>query len=222
MTTGRINQVAFLRDVGTAWSSTHRRVGGEAKTGHERRSSRGTKCIASDEQGRDPTPTKRSASESTIEHRCTNAAAPVGGARLGHRARSRSAPWPRRARDGSFGWTSGFHRFRYATQDPDCTPRARWPLGERLKRSACRQFDAKGHGACQRALPFYHSHAHCVRVAASTITGPRPTQPRNRPGSRGNNERGHATTAWHEKTDPPARTRQIDPSWFPPTQAASA
>lgn len=29
MTTGRINQVAFLRDVGTAWTSTHRRIGGE-------------------------------------------------------------------------------------------------------------------------------------------------------------------------------------------------
>ncbi|KAK8684370.1 hypothetical protein V6N13_040400 [Hibiscus sabdariffa] len=40
----RINQVAFLRDVRLAWSSTHYLGRGEAITGREHRSCRGTKC----------------------------------------------------------------------------------------------------------------------------------------------------------------------------------
>ncbi|KAK8547798.1 hypothetical protein V6N13_027411 [Hibiscus sabdariffa] len=42
--TPRINQVAFLRDVCLAWSSTHYLGRGEAITGREHRSCRGTKC----------------------------------------------------------------------------------------------------------------------------------------------------------------------------------
>ncbi|KAK8684334.1 hypothetical protein V6N13_040364 [Hibiscus sabdariffa] len=44
MTTGRINQVAFLRDVRLAWSSTHYLGRGEAITGREHCLCRGTKC----------------------------------------------------------------------------------------------------------------------------------------------------------------------------------
>ena len=38
---------------------------------------------------------------------------------------------------------SKYRRFRYATQDPYRTPRAQRPLGEKLKRSVVRQFDAR-------------------------------------------------------------------------------
>ncbi|KAK8590563.1 hypothetical protein V6N13_057456 [Hibiscus sabdariffa] len=41
---GWINQVAFLCDVRLAWSSTHYLGRGEAITGREHRSCRGTKC----------------------------------------------------------------------------------------------------------------------------------------------------------------------------------
>lgn len=54
MTTGRINQVAFLRDVGTAWPSTCRVSGEEVTTVHERRPRLGTKCVATEGQGPGP------------------------------------------------------------------------------------------------------------------------------------------------------------------------
>lgn len=143
MTTGRINQVAFLRDVGTAWHSTRRRIGGEAKTGHEHRACQETKCLKRTNGSLDPTPNKHSASESTVKHLSTNAAEPRTGARLGHRARLRSTPQPRKgARRNTYSGTSDCHHKRYATQDPDCPP-LRLPQGERMKRSAVRQFDAK-------------------------------------------------------------------------------
>ena len=74
MTTGRINQVAFLRDVGTAWASTSRAGNEESKTMHERRTYRGTKRIAPNERVHGPTPTKLSAALSTIKRRCTEEA----------------------------------------------------------------------------------------------------------------------------------------------------
>ncbi|KAK8621537.1 hypothetical protein V6N13_080970 [Hibiscus sabdariffa] len=46
MTTGRINQVAFLRDVRPACSSTHYLGRGEAITGQDHRSCRGKKCTS--------------------------------------------------------------------------------------------------------------------------------------------------------------------------------
>ena len=45
MTTGRINQVAFLRDVGTAWPSTCPVSYEEVITEHEHRTCQETKCI---------------------------------------------------------------------------------------------------------------------------------------------------------------------------------
>ncbi|KAK8684290.1 hypothetical protein V6N13_040320 [Hibiscus sabdariffa] len=44
MTTGRNNQVAFLRDVRPTWSSTHYLGRREALMGREHHSCRGTKC----------------------------------------------------------------------------------------------------------------------------------------------------------------------------------
>ncbi|KAK8527955.1 hypothetical protein V6N13_003255 [Hibiscus sabdariffa] len=54
MTTGRINQVAFLRDVRPAWSSTHYLGRGEAITRREHRSCRGTKCTSYERTGPRP------------------------------------------------------------------------------------------------------------------------------------------------------------------------
>ncbi|KAK8634490.1 hypothetical protein V6N13_022371 [Hibiscus sabdariffa] len=54
MTTGRINQVAFLRDVRPACSSTHYLGRGEAITGQDHRSCRGTKCTSYERPGPRP------------------------------------------------------------------------------------------------------------------------------------------------------------------------
>lgn len=54
MTTGRINQVAFLRDVRPVRSSSHHLGGGEAVTGRDRRSCRGTKCETFERSGSGP------------------------------------------------------------------------------------------------------------------------------------------------------------------------
>ncbi|KAK8666928.1 hypothetical protein V6N13_007080 [Hibiscus sabdariffa] len=54
MTTGRINQVAFLRDVRPACSSTHNLGRGEAITGQDHRSCRGTKCTSYERPGPRP------------------------------------------------------------------------------------------------------------------------------------------------------------------------
>ncbi|KAK8586372.1 hypothetical protein V6N13_009965 [Hibiscus sabdariffa] len=50
----RINQVAFLRDVRLAWSSTHYLGRGEAITRREHRSCRGTKCTSYERTGPRP------------------------------------------------------------------------------------------------------------------------------------------------------------------------
>ncbi|KAK8524118.1 hypothetical protein V6N13_027050 [Hibiscus sabdariffa] len=52
--TPRINQVAFLRDVRPAWSSTHYLGRGEAITRREHRSCRGTKCTSYERTGPRP------------------------------------------------------------------------------------------------------------------------------------------------------------------------
>ncbi|KAK8590390.1 hypothetical protein V6N13_057283 [Hibiscus sabdariffa] len=54
MTTGRINQVAFLRDVRLAWSSTHYIGRGEAIMRREHRSCQGTKCTSYERTGPRP------------------------------------------------------------------------------------------------------------------------------------------------------------------------
>ncbi|KAK8634703.1 hypothetical protein V6N13_022671 [Hibiscus sabdariffa] len=54
MTTGRINQVAFLRDVRPACSSMHYLGRGEAITGQDHRSCRGTKCTSYERPGPRP------------------------------------------------------------------------------------------------------------------------------------------------------------------------
>ncbi|KAK8616739.1 hypothetical protein V6N13_116709 [Hibiscus sabdariffa] len=54
MTTGRINQVAFLRDVRPACSSTYYLGRGEAITGQDHRSCRGTKCTSYERPGPRP------------------------------------------------------------------------------------------------------------------------------------------------------------------------
>ncbi|KAK8557822.1 hypothetical protein V6N12_010046 [Hibiscus sabdariffa] len=54
MTTGRINQVAFLRDVRPVCSSTHYLGRGEAITGRDHRSCRGTKCTSYERPGPRP------------------------------------------------------------------------------------------------------------------------------------------------------------------------
>lgn len=143
MTTGRINQVAFLRDVGhrTSPSSPTVRLAG-ARDGARASFASRDEMRTPGGGGRDPTPTKRSASESTVERPCANAAAPVGGhARCTGRDVVRPAA-PEGARRKGDGDTTDCHRYGYAAQDPEGPPGARWPRGERLKRSAGRQFDA--------------------------------------------------------------------------------
>ncbi|KAK8670580.1 hypothetical protein V6N13_037198 [Hibiscus sabdariffa] len=94
MTTGRINQVAFLRDVRPACSSTHNLGRGEAITGQDHRSCQGTKCTSYERPGLDPTLTRFTASKSTIEHRCTDVAESCRSTHSGHRARLRSTKQP--------------------------------------------------------------------------------------------------------------------------------
>lgn len=166
MTTGRINQVAFLRDVGTAWHSTRRRIGGEAKTGHEHRACRETKCLKGTDGSSDPTPTKHSASESTVERLGTNTAEPRHGGTLGTQGTTEVHPAATKGtRRNTYDGTSDYHHERYATQDPDCPP-MRLPHGLRMKRSAVRQFDATStepadtHNHVTTHVPVAHARQH--------------------------------------------------------------
>ncbi|KAK8526952.1 hypothetical protein V6N13_094010 [Hibiscus sabdariffa] len=144
MTTGRINQVAFLRDVRPAWSSTHYLGRGEAIT---RRESivrvEGQNAQATSEQGLDPTLTRYSASESTIEHRCTDVVESCRSTHSGHRARLRSTKQPQGHLTDK-GW-------QYIQNSIDLGTQHRIPIaplglddhkGRTLKSSAARQFDA--------------------------------------------------------------------------------
>ncbi|KAK8475622.1 hypothetical protein V6N13_046394 [Hibiscus sabdariffa] len=143
MTTGRINQVAFLRDVRPAWSSTHYLGRGEAITRREHRSCRGQNAQATSEQGLDPTLTRYSASESTIEHRCTDVVESCRSTHSGHRARLRSTKQPQGHLTDK-GW-------QYIQNSIDLGTQHRIPIaplglddhkGRTLKSSAARQFDA--------------------------------------------------------------------------------
>ncbi|KAK8590447.1 hypothetical protein V6N13_057340 [Hibiscus sabdariffa] len=119
MTTGRINQVAFLRDVRLAWSSTYYLGRGEAIT------------------------RRYSASESMIEHRCTDVVKSCRSTHSGHRARLRSTKQPQGHLTDK-GWQYIRNCIDLGTQHRIAIA----PLGldghkgRTLKSSAARQFDA--------------------------------------------------------------------------------
>ena len=69
-----------------------------------------------------------------------------------------------------------FHRVGYATKDPTSTPRARGPRGGFAEEECGSTVRCAKHGACRHTQPYHHSHAHCVRAAASSTTGPQPTR----------------------------------------------
>ncbi|KAK8640913.1 hypothetical protein V6N13_008665 [Hibiscus sabdariffa] len=94
MTTGRINQVAFLRDVRPACSSLHYLGRGEAIRGKIIVHVEGQNAQATSDRGLDPTLTRFSASKSTIEHRCTDVVESCRSTHSGHRARLRSTKQP--------------------------------------------------------------------------------------------------------------------------------
>lgn len=102
MTTGRINQVAFLFRRRHCMVLQRNQGNEEAITGHEHRPYKTKKCIASSDQGRNPSLTRHSASRSTVEHQCTDVATPIRWAHSGHRAQLRSTTHPVRAQDGHY------------------------------------------------------------------------------------------------------------------------
>ncbi|KAK8590586.1 hypothetical protein V6N13_057477 [Hibiscus sabdariffa] len=127
----RINQVAFLRDVRPAWSSTHYLGRGEAITRREHRSCRGTKCTSYERTGPRPYAHEifriRKHDRASMHRRSRIMSIDTlgtPGTTKVHQATTRSL-------DGQ-GMTihPKFHRFRYATQDPYRTPWARRPQGE--------------------------------------------------------------------------------------------
>ncbi|KAK8616751.1 hypothetical protein V6N13_116721 [Hibiscus sabdariffa] len=160
MTTGRINQVAFLRDVRHACSSTHYLGRGEAITGQDHRSCRGTKCTSYERPG--PRPYAHEIFRIQKNDRASM-----------HR-RGRIMPIDTLGTSS----TTEVHQAatRYATQDPYRTPWARRPQGDDIEEECGSTVPCMKHGACRHTQPFHHSHAHCVLVAASTPTGPQPTR----------------------------------------------
>ncbi|KAK8496370.1 hypothetical protein V6N13_030343 [Hibiscus sabdariffa] len=134
MTTGRINQVAFLRDVRPAWSSTHYLGRGEAITRREHRSCRGTKCTSYERTGPRPYAHKifriRKHDRASMHRRSRIMSIDTlgtPGTTEVHQAATRSL-------DGQgMAIHPKFHRFRYATQDPYRTPWARRPQGEDIE-----------------------------------------------------------------------------------------
>ena len=179
MTTGRINQVAFLRDVRPAWSSTHCLDRGEAATGREHRSRRGTKCTSLERSGPRPYAHEifriRKHDRASMHRRCrivSNDAFGTPSTTEVHQAATRAVDEQGMAKHPKF------HRFRYTAQDPCLTPWARRSQGEETLKGECGStVRCMKHGACRNTQPFHHSHAHCVQVAASTPTGPQPTRP---------------------------------------------
>ncbi|KAK8616857.1 hypothetical protein V6N13_116827 [Hibiscus sabdariffa] len=173
----RINQVAFLRDVRPACSSTHYLGRGEAITGQDHRSCRGTKCTSYERPGprpyaheiyriqkHDRASMHRRGRIMPIDTLGTPSTTEV------HHAATRSLD------EKGMTIHPKFHRFRYATQDPYRTPWARRPQGEDIEEECGSTVRCMNHGACRHTQPFHHSHAHCVLVAASTPTGPQPTR----------------------------------------------
>ncbi|KAK8670537.1 hypothetical protein V6N13_037155 [Hibiscus sabdariffa] len=177
MTTGRINQVAFLRDVRPACSSKHNLGRGEAITGQDHRSCQGTKCTSYEGPGprpyaheiyriqkHDRASMHRRGRIMPIDTLGTPSTTEV------HQAATRSLD------EKGITTHPKFHRFRYATQDPYRTPWARRPKGEDIEEESGSTVRCMKHGACRHTQTFHHSHAHCVLVAASTPTGPQPTR----------------------------------------------
>ncbi|KAK8616820.1 hypothetical protein V6N13_116790 [Hibiscus sabdariffa] len=173
----RINQVAFLRDVRPACSSTNYLGRGEAITGQDHRSCRGTKSTSYERPGprpyaheiyriqkHDRASMHRLGRIMLIDTLGTPSTTEV------HQAATRSLD------EKGMTIHPKFHRFRYATQDPYRTPWARRPQGEVIEEECGSTVRCMKHGACRHTQPFHHSHAHCVLVAASTPTGPQPTR----------------------------------------------
>ncbi|KAK8531008.1 hypothetical protein V6N13_050268 [Hibiscus sabdariffa] len=103
----------------------------------------GQNAQATSEQGLDPTLTRYSASESTIEHRCTDVVESCRSTHSGHRARLRSTKQPQGHLTDK-GW-------QYIQNSIDLGTQHRIPIaplglddhkGRTLKSSAARQFDA--------------------------------------------------------------------------------
>ncbi|KAK8499673.1 hypothetical protein V6N13_003192 [Hibiscus sabdariffa] len=143
MTTGRINQVAFLRDVRPAWSSTHYLGRGEAITRREHRSCRGTKCTSYERTGPRPYAHEIFRIRKHVEHRCTDVVESCRSTHSGHRARLRSTKQPQGHLTDK-GW-------QYIQNSIDLGTQHRIPIaplglddhkGRTLKSSAARQFDA--------------------------------------------------------------------------------
>ncbi|KAK8523768.1 hypothetical protein V6N13_057512 [Hibiscus sabdariffa] len=130
----RINQVAFLRDVRPAWSSTHYLGRGEAITRREHRSCRGTKCTSYERTGPRPYAHEifriRKHDRASMHRRSRIMSIDTlgtPGTTEVHQATTRSL-------DGQgMAIHPKFHRFRYATQDPYRTPWARRPQGEDIE-----------------------------------------------------------------------------------------
>ncbi|KAK8528719.1 hypothetical protein V6N13_095829 [Hibiscus sabdariffa] len=130
----RINQVAFLRDVRPAWSSTHYLGRGEAITRREHRSCRGTKCTSYERTGPRPYAHEifriRKHDRASMHRRSRIMSIDTlgtPGTTEVHQAATRSL-------DGQgMAIHPKFHRFRYATQDPYRTPWARRPQGEDIE-----------------------------------------------------------------------------------------
>ncbi|KAK8590583.1 hypothetical protein V6N13_057475 [Hibiscus sabdariffa] len=130
----RINQVAFLRDVRPAWSSTHYLGRGEAITRREHRSCRGTKCTSYERTGPRPYAHEifriRKHDRASMHRRSRIMSIDTlgtPGTTEVHQATTRSL-------DGQgIAIHPKFHRFRYATQDPYRTPWARRPQGEDIE-----------------------------------------------------------------------------------------
>ncbi|KAK8523765.1 hypothetical protein V6N13_057509 [Hibiscus sabdariffa] len=130
----RINQVAFLRDVRPAWSSTHYLGRGEAITRREHRSCRGTKCTSYERTGPRPYAHKifriRKHDRASMHRRSRIMSIDTlgtPGTTEVHQATTRSL-------DGQgMAIHPKFHPFRYATQDPYRTPWARRPQGEDIE-----------------------------------------------------------------------------------------
>ncbi|KAK8547770.1 hypothetical protein V6N13_027383 [Hibiscus sabdariffa] len=129
----RINQVGFLRDVRPAWSSTHYLGRGEAITGREHRSCRGTKCTSYERTG--PRPYAYEIFRIRKHDRASM-----------HR-RSRIMSIDTLGTPG----TTEVHQAatRYATQDPYRTPWAQRPKGEDIEEECGSTVRCMKHGACQ-------------------------------------------------------------------------
>ncbi|KAK8640458.1 hypothetical protein V6N13_008211 [Hibiscus sabdariffa] len=173
----RINQVAFLRDVRPAWSSMHYLGRGDAITGRDHRSCRGTKCTSYERPGPRPY-----AHEIFLIQKHDRASMhrrgrimPINTLRTPSTTEVHQAA-TRPLDEKGMTIHPKFHRFRYATQDPYRTPWSRRPQGEDIEEECGSTVRCMKHGACRHIQPIHHSHAHCVLVAASTPTGPQPAR----------------------------------------------